>query len=145
MAEKVVSLHTGSFTHKIYKFIVRKRAVTANEIAEEFKGTPLKRSHINSYFIQLMKNNFIVKSTVKVQSDKRMCSRSYVYGIDEDAIKRKIESLNHRVDTDQLLVGIKGKIFEIFSNNARGLTLAELFYQLKDYPSLEEYNNWDYT
>jgi hypothetical protein len=124
---------------------VRKRAVISSEIAEEFKKTSLKKHHVSSYLKQLLLKDLIVKSKVRVQSKKRMCSRSFVYGISEDDVNRKIESLSKDVDTDELLVGIKAKVFEIFQNNKTGLTLAEVFYQLKDYPSLEDYGNWDYT
>ena len=145
MADKNVMFNTGGFTYKIYKFIVRKRAVTTSEIADEFKGTPLKKHHVSSYLKQILKNELIVKSTEMVQSEKRMCSRSFVYGVSEDDVLRKIEKLKNAVDIEDLFVGIKGKIFEIFQNNRSGLTLAEVFYQLKDYPSMEEYKNWDYT
>lgn len=145
MAEKNIMFNTGSYTYKIYKFIVRKRAVISSEIAEEFKQTSLKKHHVSSYLKQLLLKDLIIKSKVRVQSKKRMCSRSFVYGISEDDVNRKIESFNKEIDTDELLVGIKAKVFEIFQNNKTGLTLAEVFYQLKDYPSLEDYGNWDYT
>jgi len=74
-----------------------------------------------------------------------MCSRSFVYGVNEEEVRKKIEKLKNAVDIEDLFVGIKGKIFEIFQNNKTGLTLAEVFYQLKDYPSMEDYKNWDYT
>ena len=136
--------NTGSFTYKIYKYIISRRAVTTREIAEEFKNTPLKKHHISSYMKQIMKYGLIVKSSDRVQSKKRMCSRFYVYGVNEEEVRKKIESLKKNIDTDELLVGIKAKIFEILQNNRMGLTLAEVFYQLKDYPSMEDYENWDY-
>ncbi|MCF7798475.1 hypothetical protein K9M74_01080 [Candidatus Woesearchaeota archaeon] len=145
MTGQNLMMNTGSFTYKIYKFIVRKRAVISSEIAEEFKDTPLQKHHVSSYLKQLLKNELIVKSTDKVQSKNRMCSRSFVYGLSEEDIRRKIESFNKSIDTEDLLVGIKAKVFEIFQNNRSGLTLAEVFYQLKDYPTLEDYANWDYT
>lgn len=137
--------NTGGFTYKIYKYIVRKRAVITSEIAEEFKNTSLKKHHVSSYLKQILKNDLIVKSTERVQSKKRMCSRSFVYGISKEEVRKKIEKLKNAVDIEDLFVGIKGKIFEIFQNNKTGLTLAEVFYQLKDYPSMEDYKNWDYT
>ncbi|MBU0666147.1 MAG: hypothetical protein ABIC91_05025 [Nanoarchaeota archaeon] len=145
MADKNIMFNTGSFTYKIYKYIVRKRAVISSEIAEGFKNTSLQKHHVSSYLKQLLLKELIVKSTEKVQSKKRMCSRSFVYGLNEEEIRRKIESFNKGVDTDDFFVGIKSNIFEIFQNNKAGLTLAEVFYQLKDYPSLEDYGNWDYT
>ena len=137
--------NTGGFTYKIYKYIVRKRAVISSEIAEEFKNTSLKKHHVSSYLKQILKNDLIVKSKERVQSKKRMCSRSFVYGVNEEEVRKKIEKLKNAVDIEDLFVGIKGKIFEIFQNNKTGLTLAEVFYQLKDYPSMEDYKNWDYT
>jgi predicted hydrolase (HD superfamily) len=85
--------NTGGFTYKIYKYIVRKRAVTTSEIAEEFKNTSLKKHHVSSYLKQILKNELIVKSTERVQSKKRMCSRSFVYGVSEEEVRKKIEKL----------------------------------------------------
>jgi len=119
--------------------------VISSEIAEEFKNTSLKKHHVSSYLKQILKNDLIVKSKERVQSKKRMYSRSFVYGVNEEEVRKKIEKLKNAVDIEDLFVGIKGKIFEIFQNNKTGLTLAEVFYQLKDYPSMEDYKNWDYT
>ena len=144
MRDKQVTMHTGSFTYKIYQYVIKKRAVTTSEIAEEFKKSNLKKNHVSSYLLQLLKNNLVVKSTERVQSKNRMCSRSFVYGLTVDDIRRKIEQMKKTVNKDDLLVGIKAKVYEILQNNATGLTLAEIFYSLKDYPSMEDYENWDY-
>ena len=144
MKDRNVTMHTGSFTYKIYQYIIKKRAVITSEIAEEFKKSNLKKNHVSSYLLQLLKNNLIVKSKVRVQSKNRMCSRSFVYGLTENDIRRKIEQLKKNVNKDDLLVGVKAKVYEILQNNATGLTLAEIFYSLKDYPSMEDYENWDY-
>ena len=82
----MVTFHTGSFTYKIYKYILKKKAVITNEIAEEFKKTNLKKHHISSYLKQIQKHGLIVKSETRVQSKNRMCSRSYVYGINKTEV-----------------------------------------------------------
>jgi len=143
MGDKVM-FHTGSFTYKIYKYILKKKAVITNEIAEEFKKTNLKKHHISSYLKQLQKHGLIVKSDERVQSMNRLCSRSYVYGINKTEVKRKLQQLSLSIDTDELLVGVKAKVYEILRNSPRGLTTGEIFYQLRDYPSMDDYENWDY-
>jgi hypothetical protein len=143
--DRVLSFHTGSLTYKLYTFIIKKRAVSTAEILEEFKDTPLKKNHLSSYLKQIMKTGLVVKSKERVQSKKRMCSRSYVYGTSDKEVERKVYLLNNTVDTDELLVGVKAKVFEIINNSKTGLTLSEVFYQVKDYPSMEDYGNWDYT
>lgn len=141
---ETVTFHTGSFTYKIYKYILKKKAVISNEIAEEFKNTNLKKHHISSYLAQILKHDLIVKSEKRVQSSNRMCSRSFVYGINKTEVKRKFQILSQSVNKDELLVGVKAKVFEILQNSSRGLTTGEIFYQLRDYPSMEDYKNWDY-
>src|SRR3989338_8202653 len=143
--DRNISFHTGSLTYKLYTFIVKKRAVSTAEILEEFKNTPLKKHHLSSYLKQVMKTGLVVKSKERVQSKRRMCSRSYVYGISEKEVEKKVYFLNNAVDTDELLVGVKAKVYEIINNSKTGLTLSEIFYQVKDYPSMEDYENWDYT
>ncbi len=101
MGDKVM-FHTGSFTYKIYKYILKKKAVITNEIAEEFKKTNLKKHHISSYLKQLQKHGLIVKSETRVQSMNRLCSCSYVYGINKTEVKRKLQQLSLSIDTDKL-------------------------------------------
>jgi len=57
MKDRNVTMHTGSFTYKIYQYIIKKRAVITSEIAEEFKKSNLKKNHVSSYLLQLLKNN----------------------------------------------------------------------------------------
>ena len=109
MVDKNIMFNTGSYTYKIYKFIVRKRAVISSEIAEEFKDTSLQKHHVSSYLKQLLLKDLIVKSTEKVQSKKRLCSRSFVYGLNEDEIRRKIEHFKKGVDEEDLLLVLRAR------------------------------------
>ena len=98
----------GSMTDKIYKFIVKKKAVIRDEIIEEFPE--LKPHHVPSYLKQIQKQGFIVKSKKRAQSLKRKCSGSFVWGTDEEAVNEKLYQLSKKVNKKELLTGIKKAI-----------------------------------
>jgi len=134
----------NSLTDRMYKFIVRQRAVTSEEIKEEFKGE-ITNNHIPSYIKQILKNDLIVKSKVRAQSLKRKCSGYFVYGINEDAVNEKLYSLSKKVDEKDFLEGIKKAIFEILQKSDSGFTTSEILYELRAYKERQNYNNWDYV
>jgi predicted transcriptional regulator len=133
-----------SLTDRMYKFIIRKRAVTSAEIEEEFRGQ-VKKNHIASYLNQILKNGLIMRSNARAQSLKRKCSSHFIYGIDQDSINQKLYSLGKRVNEKELLEGIKKAIFEILQKSDSGFTTSEVLFELREVKQKEDYNNWDYV
>jgi len=55
---RTVGFVKGSTTDKLYRFIIKKRAVTSDEVWEEFNGLIKRKSHLPSYPNQLAKIGF---------------------------------------------------------------------------------------
>lgn len=132
----------GSNTDKIYKFVVKKRAVITDEIAVEFPE--IKKHHISSYLKQVQKQGFIVKSKTRAQSLKRKCSGSFVWGIDDEAVNEKLYLLSKKVNKKELLTGVKKAISDIVNSSDIAYTTSEVKYELNLIGIYKDYVSYDY-
>lgn len=133
----------GSLSERIYKYIIKQRAVTTQEIYDNFKQE-IKKNHIPSYLKQILNNGHIVKSKKRTQSTKRKCSGGYVYGIDEESINQKMYSLSKKIDQKELLDGIKRSMHDFISKTDTGYTTSEILYELIDQGIYSNTEGYDY-